>query len=237
MIYFACMNQEIINSTRKKELAHFTNDFALNAQMGFNTARQMLLFLALVSQTNPLQEDEKMGGIISMDDIIRLTRLENAKRSGSIYKEITEFIKDMQKSNYVEFQTEIIWRGQALPKYITVFDVLEPIKLPTGAIFYRYEFSERMRPHIKGFLQDFVKLAIPRGMKSGHAIRFLIMAKAHHDRLSAYKKITKLHIDIETLKRILGVEGKYKEFKNFRRRVIEPIVTDVNKSGLSLIHI
>ncbi len=213
-----------------KPVAHLTNDFALKARIGFTTARQLCLFLLLVSQTNPFEEEDDMTGIISLKDIATIIRKEGAKRSGSIHKEVLDFVKKMMQSNYVEFQTSIEWRGQKLPKYVAIFDALEPIEVPQGNTLYRYQFNKMMRPHLKGFLRDFVSLAIPKGIKSGHAVRFLIMAKAHHDRLKAFSKTTKLKITVDDLKNILGIEGKYPLFTQFKIRVIQPILKGVNES-------
>jgi len=41
------------------KLAHFTNDFARNAEIGFTKARQLLLFLALVSQRTLMMKRKK----------------------------------------------------------------------------------------------------------------------------------------------------------------------------------
>jgi len=78
-------------NTEKQQLAHITNEFALNAQIGFSSARQLCLFLLLVSQTDPLNEEDKMTGIINLSDIGRLIRKEGAKRSGSLHKEVLDF--------------------------------------------------------------------------------------------------------------------------------------------------
>lgn len=211
-------------------IAHLTNDFALKARIGFTTARQLCLFLLLVSQTNPFKEDEEMTGIISLQDIATIVRKENAKRSGSIHKEVLGFVRKMMQSNFIEFQTSIEWRGQKLPKYIAIFDALEPVEVPQGNTLYKYQFNQMMRPHLKGFLRDFVSLAIPKGIKSGHAVRFLILAKAHHDRLKAFNRVTKLQITVDELKNILGIAGKYNLFTQFNIRVIQPIIKGVNES-------
>lgn len=61
------------------------------------------------------------------------------------------------------------------------------------------------------------------------------MATAHHNRLKAHNQITHMSIALGELKRVLNLEGKYKSFKNFRVRVIEHIVKEVNASGLLII--
>lgn len=224
---------KVQSQIKKKQVAHLTNDFATKAQIGFNSSRQLCLFLLLVSQTDPFDEEEKMSGIISLQDISRLIRKENAKRSGSVNQEVLEFVENMMRNNFIKFQSEISFKGKKLPDYIVIFERLKPIELEgSSATFYEYKFSEEMRPHLKGFLRDFVSLSIPRGIKSGHAVRFLIMAKAHHDRRKSYMSTTSLEVEIETLKKVLGIEGKYSIFANFKERVLNPIIDGVNNSKI-----
>lgn len=229
IVYLVFMKQ----MNNKNELARFTNDFAFNAQIGFTDARQLLLFLALVSQTNPHDKDEPMTGILSINDIQLLTRNEKSKSKG-IYKETQEFIDKMMENNFVKFIPTDIDDPEVrrhLKNYGVIFDRLRVMKGGEGT-FYQYRFHEDMRVHIKELRRDFVSLTLPRGMKSGHAIRFLLLAKAHHDRLRLHKKVTYLKISLIDLKRILGIEKKYSVFADFRKRIIEPIVSEVNKSGL-----
>lgn len=214
---------------KKNQLARFSNAFAMNAEIGFSTPRQFLLFLAIVSQTNPQDESEEMTGLISVQDIDKLIRADDAKRSGSFYKEVEHFIEEMMKGNYVKFYTDIIWEGERLPSYHAIFSTIAPVAVPAGNKMYRYKISEDMRPYIKGFLKNFVSISLPKGMQSVHAIRFLILAKSYHDNHKHGRKETTMLVEIANLKQILGIAGKYKVFKNFRRRVIEPIVAEINK--------
>jgi len=229
ILYLAFMKQ----MNEKNELARFTNHFAFNAQIGFTDARQLLLFLALVSQTNPHDKDEPMTGILSINDIQLLIRKERTKSKG-VYKETQEFIDKMMENNFVKFVPTDIddpLVRKHLKNYGVVFDRLRVIKGGEGT-FYQYRFHEDMRIHIKELKRDFVSLNLPKGMKSGHAIRFLLLAKAHHDNLRLHKKVTCLKISLIDLKRILGIEKKYSMFADFRKWVLEPIVSEVNKSSL-----
>ena len=217
----------------KKKLVHLTNDFATKAQIGFTTSRQLCLFLLLLSQLDPFKEEEEMSGRISIQDIIKFVRKENAKRSGNIYREVLDFVENMMRNNFIKFQSSISFRGKLLPDYIAIFERLKPIEIEnSNSVYYEYKFSEEMRPHIKGFQKNFLRLTIPKGIRSGHAVRFLIMAKAHHDRLKAHNPITKMNVEIESLKSILGIEGKYSIFANFKERVLKSILEGVNTSGI-----
>ncbi len=218
---------------KRSEIARFTNDFARNAEIGFTEARQLLLFLALVSQTNPQDEGEEMTGILNVREIERLIRKKGAKKSGNFYSEIKIFIEKMLMNNYVRFSPSVDDKNakKYLKDYGVIFDRLQVMQGGEGT-FYQYRFHEDMRPHIKMLKENFVSLAIPKGMRSGHGIRFLMLAKSHHSRVRAFKKVSVLEIAITDLVRILGIENKYPRFNNLKVRVIEPMIKEVNNSGL-----
>jgi len=218
------------------QISRFTNNFALNAEIGFTDARQLLLFLALVSQTNPQDPNEEMTGILSVQDIAQLIRSKDAKKSGSLYKELGQFTEKMMESNYLKFSPSIDIDDEEAKKHLkdygVIFDRLQLFS-EGGTTFYKYRFHEDMRPHIKLLKENFVSLEVPKGMKSGHAIRFLVLAKAHHDKYRAAGKVktTIKKIAIIDLKRILGIENKYAVIADLKKRVINPIVNEINKSG------
>ena len=222
------------NIITKKEIAHFSNNFAENAEIGFTEAKQLLLFLALVSQTNPHDPEEDMIGILNVKDIANLTRKGGAK-SGSIYKDTKLLIEKVLANNYVRFTPSVDLKDEDAKKhlkdYSVIFDRLKVIKANDGT-FYQYRFHEDMRPHIKLLKENFVSMNIPRGMRSGHAVRFLMLAKAHHDKHRMHKQTTALTIALADLKRILGIADKYPVFKNFRVRVLNPIISEINDSGM-----
>lgn len=222
------------NIDTKKEIAHFSNNFAENAEIGFTEAKQLLLFLALVSQTNPHDSEEDMVGILNVKDIANLTRKGGAK-SGSIYKDTKLLIEKILANNYVRFAPSVDLEDEDAKKHLkdygVIFDRLRVVKANDGT-FYQYRFHEDMRPHIKLLKENFVSMNIPRGMRSGHAVRFLMLAKAHHDKYRMHKQTTILTIALADLKRILGIADKYPVFKNFRVRVLDPIILEINNSGM-----
>jgi hypothetical protein len=223
---------EKMNNTKRKELARFTNDFARNAEFAFTDAKQLLLFLSLVSQTNPYESDEDMTGILSVQEIAKLTKKSDSKKSGSLYSETKKMIEKMMQRNYVRFSSGIVGAkgSDVLDNYQVIFDRLRVIRIGDGT-YYEYRFHSDMRQHIKDLKDNFVSLMIPRGMKSGHSIRFLMLAKAHHNRFT-HKKVTSLEIAVTDLKRTLGIEGKYPVVADLKRRVINPVVAEINNSGL-----
>lgn len=225
------MNKLVNNN----ELARFSNDFAENAEIGFTEAKQLILFLALVSQTNPHDAEEDMIGILNVKDIASLTRKNSSKKSGSIYKETKQLIEKMLACNYVRFTPSVDLKDEEARKHLKDYSVIfDRLKVMNGGegTFYQYRFHEDMRTHIKILKDNFVSMNIPKGMRSGHAVRFLMLAKAHHDKYRIHKSTTELTIAVKDLKQILGIADKYPVFKNFRVRVITPIISEINDSGM-----
>lgn len=221
---------------QKDQLARFTNDFALNAELGFTEARQLRLFLALVSQTNPQDPTEEMKGILSVQDILQLITKKGAKKSGNVYRELSDFTDKMMSANTIKFTPSVDLVDEKARRYLkdygVIFDRLKLFK-DGGSPFYEYRFHEDMRPHIKLLKENFVSLSVPRNMRSGHAIRFLVLAKAHHDkyRHGGKVKVTEKTIAIADLKRILGIEKKYSVISDLKKRVIKPIISEINQSS------
>ena len=223
-----------MEKTTIENTVHFTNDFALYAQIGYTEAMEMRIFLGIVSQVNPFDETEAMEGILSFGQIEQLVKGADKKRSGSLSKLIQDTIKTMLKKNYIEFITPVEYRGKKLSKYRVIFDRLSP-EIIDGTPFYKWRLHEDMRPHVKNLLKNFVQISLPKSMRSSHSIRFLIMGTAHHNRLRKHKITTTMRISLTEFKRVLNLEGKYPRFNNFKIKVIQQIVKEVNASGLLLI--
>ncbi len=229
-IYFIC---KLTMSKDKKDnrlpVAHFANEFALNGQIDFTSARQWILFLYLVGQIDPKNQGELTDAIVSLQDIERLLK-GGDKKWGGLYEQIRDCSKKMIKS-VCEFPTEIEIEGKKVPAIFNIFRSVSPFK-SNGSVFLKYRFNDEMTPLLIGFKKNFMGIKPPIGIKSGHAIRFLILVKAERDRRRKYEKVTRLDYNIKDLKALLGIAGKYKAIKDFRKRVIEPIIEGVNSSGI-----
>ena len=93
--------------------------------------------------------------------------------------------------------------------------------------------NEKMKPLLLGLRRNFVGLQPPTGITSGHAISFLLYAKAERDRRRKHDgKTTIIRFGVEALKGRLDVKGKYPRFDNLKKRIITPILKGVNKSGV-----
>ena len=211
--------------------AYMSNVLATRGVIDLTNAREWTLFLFLVAQLDPQNEGDLTDAIVSVQDLENLLKSNNSAKWGGLYNELRACSKRMAKA-ICEFDSDVRIEGKVLPRTRPIFSEINPFKTKEGSVFIKYCFNERMKPLLLGFKKNFMGIKPPIGIKSSHAIRFLILAKAERDRKRKYEKVTILYYAIKDLKALLGIENKYKEYDNFRRRVIEPIFEGVNKSGV-----
>ena len=65
-------------------------------------------------------------------------------------------------------------------------------------------------------------------IKNGHAIRFLIAAKAKRDMMRNHESVSSLKFGLDDFRMFLGISGKYPDFRNFKRAVISKIEKEIN---------
>jgi len=213
----------------KISLAHLKNEFATKAKLNFSSVREWQVFLYLVAQLDPQNEEELLESIISVKDIKKFFE-KDGKRSGSFYNELTQCTERMIGLKCV-FDTAIKINGNVLPEYRNIFGTISPFK-SKGTIFLKYQFTNSMKPLLLGFKKNFMGIEPPTNIKNRHAIRFLILAKSERDSKRKHEKISILKYDINKFKGLLGIEDKYPRYNNFRQWVIEPLIEGVNQSEI-----
>ena len=217
-------------TAKELPIAHLANEFALQGKVDFTNAREWIIFLYLVAQLDPLNQDElPPEAIIPLSDLVKIIN-KNATRSGGLYEEIRKATKRMAKV-VCEFSSDVFIGDKALPTYVPIFSAIGAKKI-NGNIYISYEFNEKMTPLLLGFRRNFLNIQLPKEIGSAHAIRFLLYAKAERDRRKKEGQETIIQFEIDELKKLLRIEGKYNSFKNFRVRVLEPIQDGVNQSGI-----
>jgi len=87
-------------------------------------------------------------------------------------------------------------------------------------------FTRAIRPYLGQLKDNFTSYQLKQVKKlnTAHAIRFLGL-------LSQYKKTGLLVMTVERFRRSFGLKGKYPKFYELRRRVIEPVVKDINAAN------
>lgn len=88
------------------------------------------------------------------------------------------------------------------------------------------EFASRITPYLSLLHREFTsyKLAHVAKMRSTHGIRL-------YEVLQQWRQSGERELDLEDLRRMFGVEGKYQSIKDLKARVIEPAIKDVNEQS------
>lgn len=71
-------------------------------------------------------------------------------------------------------------------------------------------------------------------MRGKHSIRMYQVFKAERERVRKHRHIAHLTYGVSELKAMLRIEGKYKQFDNFRRRVLEPMKDEINTHSMEI---
>lgn len=211
--------------------AHFANEFAINGKINLGNAREWLIFLYLVAQLDPLNQEKLPVLRVAISDLKNLLK-EESKRSGAFNERVIKAMERMSDAQ-CRFDAGVFLDGLMLPKIINIFSEVGAEKGARGVAYLTFEFNEKMKPLLLGLRRNFVGLQPPTGISSGHAISFLLYAKAERDRRRKHDgKTTIIRFGVEALKDRLDVKGKYPRFDNFKKRIIAPILKGVNKSGV-----
>lgn len=87
-----------------------------------------------------------------------------------------------------------------------------------------FKFNDDMKPFLLGLQNHYFKQAPEiMGFRSWYAFRLYDFLKSH-----SYKDKS-ITIEVDWLKTVLDIEYKYKNFTNFKLRVIEPAIKEINQ--------
>ena len=165
-------------------------------------------------------------------DISEYLNLLNIENSGNQYKILKETIKSLSdKSMWLPISDEN-GNGEVLVRWLSNVTIYSKsgkikIKLDEYLVPYLFELKEKYLSYgLKNILN----------FKSKYSIRFYEILKAQHDLKYTHYKNTiyskngiEWLIDIEELKHILMIDdSKYKNFKDFRKKIIEIAQREIN---------
>jgi len=209
----------------KKEVARIENWFVFNSQYSL-TAKEQKVVLFLISQISPQQKAFE-------EQSIRVTELkkllETGVKAGSFYSEMDRITKSLIARN-IEFPTGIKYDGKALPGRINWFQSIVPMKKDEGDVVLEFIFSNRLKPFLLE-LQEYAQIDYKEAfaLGSGFSIRMFQIFRAHRDKFAKYQRTSELKYGLDDLKQLLGIPGKYDDFRNFRKRVLEVLVSEIKK--------
>lgn len=208
-------------------IARIDNTFVDNARYQL-TAREAKVMLFLISKIDPIKQKRLHEQTISVKALERILK-EDGKKWGGLYSEMQAF-QDRMLSRTISIPSGVKIDGKVFPGKMNWFQYISPVELEDGSVGMRFLFAEPLQPALLD-LKEYVGVnlleVIP--LKSSFSIRMYQIFRSHRNKLAKYQKKTTRRYEIPELKSILGVDGKYKEFGNFKKRVLNPLQTEITK--------
>lgn len=208
-------------------LAKIDNAFVYNARYQL-TAKEAKVILYLISKINPVKQSRLHEQIIAVKELEKVLK-EDGKKWGGLYSEMLDF-QDRIMSRTIKFPTDIEIGGQVFPGAVNWFQYIAPVQMENGQVGVRFLFSEMLQPFLLN-LKEYVGIDILEvvPLQSSFSIRMFQVFRAHRNRMAKHQQKSKLKYEIEELKILLGVSGKYSDYSNFKKRVLNTLVKEINQ--------
>lgn len=221
--------------TKNNLVARIENRFVFHAQYQLS-AREQKVILFLIANMDPKKQSRFHEQVISVKELEHILKNDEEAKWGGLYQEMREFTKRIRNKG-IEFDTDIEIDGKKFPGYINWFQSVEPIKMDSGEVAISFLFSEKLKPFLID-LNEYARInyleAAP--LKSSYAIRMFQIFKAARGRMQKHEEVSTMEYEVEQLKSVLGIPGKYDDFRNFRRRVLDVIYEEVNEHTNIILH-
>ncbi len=180
--------------------------------------REQKFILYMVSLIKPDDEDFKFYRV-KINEFEKILNLEG-KKWGSIYQVVKDIVLNLNDKPL------IIAKDGGRKQQIINWIASAEIEMGTGII--EFEFSEKLKPYLLQLKSHFTKYNLDNilQLKSGFSIRMYELLKSHQFQ-------GKVEYDLEELKTLLGVNDKYDEYTDFKKRVLKTAQTELkNKSDI-----
>ena len=208
-------------------IARIDNTFVYNARYQLS-AREAKVMLYLISKIDPIRQSQLNEQTISVKELEAILK-GDGKKWGGLYEEMRTF-QDRMMGRTITMPTDIEIGGKIFPAKINWFQYIAPVRMEDGSIGMRFLFSQPLQPALLN-LKEYVGLelleVIP--LKSSFSIRMFQVFRAHRNRMAKHQKKSHLSYDIEELKSLLGVDQKYEDYRNFKKRVLQPLETEISQ--------
>ena len=208
---------------KNNTIARIENTLIFDTQYQL-TAKEQKVILLLVSKIDPIFQTGLVEQFVSLKEL-KTVLLD--KRSGSFNRELNRFTKRIIDKK-LTFKSEVKVNGESLDGHISWFQSIVPV-VQEGEKGVEFLFSKKLEPFLvklKEYAQiDYVEV-LP--LNSGAAVRLFQIFRAHRNKMAKHQKRSKLVFDLDELKQVLGIPGKYEDYRNFKKRVLEVVLKEIN---------
>ena len=215
-----------LEDNQKTQIARIENRFIFNAQYKLGVREQKVL-LYLIANIDP-NKDYFEECIVPVKDLEMILK-SDGKKWGGLYEEMRTF-QDRMMGRTITMPTDIEIDGKSFPGKMNWFQYIAPVRMDDGTIGMRFLFSQPLQPALLN-LKEYVGVelleVIP--LKSSFSIRMFQIFRAHRNRLAKYQKKSHLRYELEELKSLLGVDSKYEDYGNLKKRVLQPLEAEISE--------
>ena len=173
--------------------------------------QEQKIILYIMSKIEPNDDDFKYYEFY-LKDLCDLCDIEYYGANYQNFKDSIQSLSD--KSFWIDTGTQEI-----LLRWV---DTVIIDKVENAKVYIR--INEKLKPYLLHLKSNYTiyELSSTLLMKSKYSIRF-------YELLKSYLYKNKWEISLEELKRILSIEDKYTDYKNFRTRIIDKAIEEINK--------
>ncbi|MGK0363306.1 MAG: plasmid replication initiation protein [Saprospiraceae bacterium] len=213
--------------TKKNQLARIENFLILNGQYNL-TAKEQKVILYLISKINPAKESKFCEQTVRIAEMKNLLLGEG--NSNSFYEEIVNFGGRIVKKG-ITFSSDVKFQDKPLPGWINWFQAITPTTDDDGNVCLTFLFSEPLTPFLLQ-LNEYSRISLSEvlSLSSGFSIRMYQVFRAELNKRQKHTDRSSLDYDLDDLRALIGVESKYPDFRNFRRRVLDVIEKEVTEN-------
>lgn len=209
------------------QVAAIANKFIQHARYKL-TPREMKLILYMASLIRPEDSDFETY-LVPVSEIESVLKADEDKKHGSFYERLDDLL-DSVTSKKITFPTDFVLEGVRLRGHINWVAGAVPKSDEDGILCVEFGFSPQMKPFMLGLKERFTRFELMEvaRMKSSFSIRLFQMCKAYY-----YENIrhgrNEMLVGVKELKARLGIQNKYPDFRNFRRKVLDVAKDEINE--------
>ena len=174
------------------------------------SANEQKIIIYLISKINA--DDKELKEIeINILDFCKVIGIEI---NGDAYNRVKETIKSLADKSWWLTFTE---------KKETLFRWINEAEIEKGNGTIKLQLSNHLKPYLLELKKNFTKYELINilSLRSKYSIRL-------YELLKSYLWQGGWQVSVKEIRELLETEGKYKEFKDFRKRVLNPAIEEIN---------
>ena len=215
---------------RKRQLtnkvARIENFFVENAHYVLNVREQkIILHLAANLDMNSDNFNEQIVSVKELELMLK----SGESKWGGIYREMLEFSERIVGKK-IKFPTDVMLNGKPLPGFITWFSSITPCYNDNEEVCLKFRFNADLKPFLLK-LNEYVRINLTEiaGLNSFYSLRLYQIFRATLAKTGKYIKTRNITYELADLRKLLGVKGKYTQYKYFNRDIIGKATDEINE--------